>query len=608
MKKRLVSIILCLILVLAHASALASPFADVDPVKYSWADKQITEMASLGIISGYDPKTFGPEDEVKRVDALLLVSRIAGSVAEGEEEYLQMAYDEYSQTVSTLGYSAYEKTLSYLLYKGVYTESELTNFLKAKAGDTPLKRYEAAMILVKLLGAEEEVKMNTMPVLEFDDSATIPASAKAYVEYCYEHGLMVGITESEFSPNTSVTRAQMAVLLKKAMDKLNLTYSRGIVLDVNDVTDTVKYNDSNSNTKTINVTLGEIPFKLNGGDLKVLKDLKAGDKITAVYSNSELVFIEAATVVPDQLITGIYSGNASTTSTKKIKLRHDLTSSDTTEYILAPDCTILLKNEIVELDSLKSDYNLTLKIEDNRVVSIIAEEKDKTVTGIISSFVYDSPSKMEITLSNNTSAQYEFAGTVTVKRNGKESSVDQLMVGDKVTVNLVYNRIANVIATSTIKTVEGTIEEIVISTNPKITINTGSQSVECYIDASDIAITVNGEENSDVYDLRLGDKATLTVESSTVTKIEVEAASVTVDTVNIVGTVENVDTNYLCITLTVSDGSTQQVFVKKNASILDSATQKARTLSSIKAGDTITAVITSNGFTQEAISIVILSK
>ena len=104
------------------------------------------------------------------------------------------------------------------------------------------------------------------------------------------------------------------------------------------------------------------------------------------------------------------------------------------------------------------------------------------------------------------------------------------------------------------------------------------------------------------------DKATLTVECSTVTKIQIETSAISVDTVNVVGTVENVDTNYMCITLTVSDGSTQQVFVKKNASILDSATQKARTLSSIKAGDTITAVITSNGFTQEAISIVILTK
>ncbi len=56
----------------------------------------------------------------------------------------------------------------------------------------------------------------------------------------------------------------------------------------------------------------------------------------------------------------------------------------------------------------------------------------------------------------------------------------------------------------------------------------------------------------------------------------------------------------------MADGTNQQVFVKKNATIIDSATQKARTLSSIKVGDTITAVITSNGFTSEAISIVIL--
>ncbi len=608
MKKRLISTILCLILVLAQMSVFASSFTDVDPVKYSWADAQITEMAKMGIINGYDEHTFAPEDAVRRVDALLLVSRIAGSVAKGEEDYLQMAYDTYSSTVSSLGYPSYEQTLSYLIYRGIYSESELYNFLKGNVGNNELKRHEAAVILVKLIGAEEQVKMNTMPVLSFDDSASIPAASKAYVEYCYEHEIMLGMSETEFSPNTSVTRAQMAVLLKKAMDKLNLTYSRGTVLEVNTVTDSIKYTDDKGSVKTINIHSNVVPVKYNGEDIEALNDFSIGDKITAIYSNSELIFVEGAKVVADSTVSGIYSSNVSTKSVKKISLKSDITSTDAQEYTLDEDCEIYVNGIPASFEDMKVNCYLTLQIENNKVVHIVAEEKNKSVSGTISAFIYESPAKLQIKLADNSTVEYELAANVDVKRNGKESAVSELMVGDRVTVNLVYNNVSVVTATSSIKTVNGTIEKIVISSSPSITVNTGSASIDCAIDASAIEININGVENANVYDLRLGDKATLTVESSTVTKIDIESAAVSVDTVNVVGTVQNVDTNYMCITLTTSEGTTQQVFVKKNASIIDGTTQKSRTLASIKEGDTITAVITSNGFTHEAISIVILGK
>ena len=213
---------------------------------------------------------------------------------------------------------------------------------------------------------------------------------------------------------------------------------------------------------------------------------------------------------------------------------------------------------------------------------------------------------MQITYSNNTTEEFELSANVNVKRNNIEANVSDLMIGDKATITLLYGKISNVAATSVVKTVEGKIEEIVISATPSIKVSTPSAIVDCALDTSNVEIIVNGDTEADVYDLRLGDSAKLTIESSTITKIVIESGAVTVDTVNIVGTVANVDKNYMCITLAMQDGTNQQIFVKKNASIIDGTTQKTRTLDSIKQGDTITAVITSNGFTSEAISIVIL--
>lgn len=178
------------------------------------------------------------------------------------------------------------------------------------------------------------------------------------------------------------------------------------------------------------------------------------------------------------------------------------------------------------------------------------------------------------------------------------------MVGDKVSITLEYGIIKSISATSTIKNVTGTIQEIVISKNPTIKIETANETIECAM-LSTLDITINGEA-CDVYALRLGYQAKVTMESSTVTKIEV-TSSPAVETLNVVGTVKYVDTNYMFITLETADGE-QQIFVKKNANIMDSQTQKAKTLSAIKAGSTITAVISSDGFVPEAISIVVLAE
>ena len=146
MKKKIIALLICAVLLLSQMSALA-----------------------FKIINGYDAKTFGPEDPVKRVDSLLLVSRILGASDSAQEAYLEAAYSKYFSNVNVLGYSAYEKTLAYLLYRDIYATSDLKAFVSNGAGDKTLQRYEAAVILVKVMGAEKVVQLNTKPELAFDD-------------------------------------------------------------------------------------------------------------------------------------------------------------------------------------------------------------------------------------------------------------------------------------------------------------------------------------------------------------------------------------------------------------------------------------------------------
>ena len=139
--------------------------------------------------------------------------------------------------------------------------------------------------------------------------------------------------------------------------------------------------------------------------------------------------------------------------------------------------------------------------------------------------------------------------------------------------------------------------------NPKIKINVGSEVIECAMDNS-IEITINGEPAT-IYDMKLGYTAKVQTDSSTVTSVAFTSTP-SVDNVNLMGTVLEVNTNYASITLQLNDGTTTQVFVRKSANIINGTTGRSVTLSSIKKGSVITAVVSTSGFTSEAISIVVL--
>ena len=600
MNKRFLSIVLCLLMVFSTIAASAAALSDITG---HWAEKEITEMAAKQIITGFSDGTFRPEKSVTRVDSLLLVSRILGVSESALADFVDAAHTANFPDVNVLDYPSYEKNLAYLIYKGIYTPAELRSFIGNKIGSTPLKRYEAAIILTKLVGKEAEAKANTSPMLSYTDAASIPASAKAYVEFCETSGLMKGMSGNKFNPNTEVTRAQMATMLYRAMEYLGIEYSTGVVTDVNRITNSVTYADMNGVSKQI-LILPDTALRFDGAYTNTIDDIIAGYKINVVTHKSVVAGVEFLTQIPDEEVSGIFVGATTSSNLKKITVR-SIDGSETNSYPLSDDCVVLINGSNSTFASLQKEAYVKVTIKNNKATLIAAENKTKSVSGIIKSFIYGDPSKIEITLSNNTVESYEIAKNVTVKRNNVISDATELKVGDRISLTLTYNQISSVSAQSSVKTIEGTIEEIVISANPTIKINTSSGVIECALDRSDLAVKVNGED-ADVYDLRLGYLATVKMESSTITNIDVSSVA-TPDTLNVVGVVEYVDTNYYFIQVTeTTSGNTKQVFVKKNATIIDGETQKTKTLANIKEGSLITAVVTSNGFTSEAISIVIL--
>ena len=175
--------------------------------------------------------------------------------------------------------------------------------------------------------------------------------------------------------------------------------------------------------------------------------------------------------------------------------------------------------------------------------------------------------------------------TVSVTKNSSESDLSSVYEGDKVDLVVKSDIITKITAKATTTTVTGTLKEISIATQPRITITVDGTD-KTYAVPTDCDITVNNGEGS-VYDFRVGDSMTLTVQSNTVKSIKCSTAVVNVSG-TVRGTVQTVNTAYGFISVLV-DGSDipVTVFCKDNtAKIMDTKGTTVK-LSDLKGGDVI---------------------
>lgn len=226
--KRLISLFITVMLVVGSiATVSAASFPDLES-RHSWAEDAIDDMVSRGILKGYTDGTFKPDKAVTHLETLIIASRIMGVDESQNSEYREVAVKQYSSVLSAYDID-FKDEVAYLLYCGVLTSDELSNYISNNTKNQPLKRYEAAVLLTKLVGGEKTALANSVLVLDFDDAGSIPSSAKAYVKYVADAGIMNGVDDDNFSPNGELTRAMISAVMYRAESYMNESTVEGTV-------------------------------------------------------------------------------------------------------------------------------------------------------------------------------------------------------------------------------------------------------------------------------------------------------------------------------------------------------------------------------------------
>ena len=588
MKKVLSLILAVIMLVSCTAMVSAVNFPDVDN-NYSWAEEAIGALSESGIITGYDDGTFKPGKDITRQEAITLFSKALGASEDANAKFIDLAYGIYATDLADSEGSYAVKQGAYMIYKKILDADEVNSYLSEENRNITLKRFEAATLIAKALGADPWLKANPEFELAFKDADEISEEAKGYVYYATALGIMNGMSEDTFGPDVAVTRAQIAVMIKRILDTMEFTYTGGLISEADPISNTLTVKNDDGVNEIYTVSVKDVIF-LDGAKVTI-DDLEAGMGCTITFSGDTIYQIDAVTFEGEEVVSGMYKGSQSSSSGTIIKIA-DITKEGypVTSYTVASNAVIEFEGEPANFTKLTVGDFVSAKISGGLVTVVSAEDETQEMASAKIQNIVVSGEGVIITLLTKTgeTVDYALAPNAVITRNSSKVTYNELAIGDSASLVLTYRQISSIKAVGRATSAAGTIQEITISNETSyITISKDGKK-EKYAMARDCDITIEEKESS-VYDLRLGSYVSLKLSSETVTAISSEAAT---QSLTVSGVVKMVNKEHGVVTITYEVNGKElekQLQVGDSTKILNAQTGKSMTVRNIAVGNNVTA-------------------
>lgn len=588
--------------------AFAKTFDDLKDTKWDWAREYIEEMADMGLINGYEDGSFKPDKSITHQEGLALFARAMGSSNDSNEEVIEFALEKYGSLLDTYNIYAKEE-VAFLLYRGALKVTELDKYLKGTVKDEPMKRYEAAVIITKAMGKESEAKNSVLTDLEYTDTLEIPIEAINYVYFVTQEGLMNGMGNNTFSPNTDVLRSQMAVMLYRTVDKLALSIEEGKLVSIDTAGRCITAKDAEGYQYLIGYS-DSVVMNVEGEPTQY-KEVPTGVDAVFTYSGDSLIYVDTLSSIPDETIVAYYAGYSNSTDKLKINV-YPRNSSDNNiiTYTCKPNVAMIYDGSPATIKSYAKDDLIELELSNGEVTKISGGPKETTITNAtVEAVEIDPEFKLTIShaLEEYDGQSYIIDENVVVRKNGDPDTFRNIYTGDKVNLTMQYGVITKVVATSNTKTVEGTIAEVTVSSLGSVIKAKVNGEYQTYEVPKTAIITVNEQEGT-LYDLRVGDKVKLTIESQAVVKVTTTATTSTAK--QLFGEISSVNSSRgfinLKITQTNGDVTNEMIFADDDVVVLDVNGNKL-SFKKLTAGQTVSVVCSFKNGAYEASTVIVMS-
>lgn len=620
------SLLLLVVILLSSVPSFAATFPDVK--SSHWAYEYIEKMVKQGVIKGHDDGNFKPSDSVTYLENLQLIS---GLVTLSKEELNEgkMAYNSLLNELKIASWA--QEAVIKCLYKDVISENELREAHKSGLTTTGTKyrpaRLAISVYLAKAMGLEELAYSKNVIVLPYKDSLQIEGKHHRFLLVLIEAGVLdpKGTGEGFFEPKSPVKRDAIAKMMSTAYDyvqknpvkpveKEEVSIRGSVVSVVADAKQSyVKVKDRDNNQKTYVIDQKTV-ITVDSKTGKIA-DIVEGQDIELTTIKGDLTAITISVKSLENKIEGIVKTSSYATNKITVEYTKDRLKQ-TNEFAINKNATIYLNEKKSDLYSIKSGDTVVLTIKNNEVLEIQATSKIRNITGIIKDVTIDNRTngKNYITIvdSKDVSHKYEIDPDAYIYRKNRSAKLEDLKLGDKVTVELEYELVMEIDADVVEHEMEGHITGIStkVGLGTIITIrNRETGKDEEYTLSRNAYIRIDNLVASS-HDLKINYYAEILVEGNEIVEIYAESRS---SNSTIIGKVTYVDAKRKQLEITIDSlnadgynyGDLVTVYTKADVIVRDIYSSNLD-LYDLKKGDIVNVIGSIDGSTFIADIIMIL--
>ena len=220
--KRVLSLALAALMTLSLLVVPAAAVSFTDMTNH-WAKDDVEYLATQGVVKGTSATTFAPDQKMTACEALLFCSRATGVDAIDKEAIAEDWEDELEEILVILF------AIKVPIFPAVgYAYISEGGLVKS------ITRETLAMYLVRAMQLAPLAQSLTSYPMSFADTTSISASLQPYVYLLNMYGIVKGNELNRFLPQNSLTRAEMATMLRRAIDFMD---ERGIYAELPGYTD-----------------------------------------------------------------------------------------------------------------------------------------------------------------------------------------------------------------------------------------------------------------------------------------------------------------------------------------------------------------------------------
>ncbi|NPV70731.1 MAG: S-layer homology domain-containing protein [Firmicutes bacterium] len=501
----------------------------IDEDDAPWATGYMAKMKVRGLMQGYPGGKFLPNAAVSRVELVVLAVRLKGLEQEARDRSgavlpFSDAEQIYRKNAWAVGY------LATAISAGLISSTRAA-FQAEKAAT----RLWASEVFIKAMGLEQEANdmMNTS--LPYSDAHEIPSDKVGYVAVALERGIMMGYGNA-FRPNAPIKRSEIAAVLDRADEALppKIGYEvRGIITGVNEQNPAI----------TVRV------LDNRWWDWKVMT-------------------------------RNAYKGNLFT---------------GTVTIPVSEDALILVNKKLGDLSDLETGQRaLILRNSDGKAILIDANGNGPTPNwpdvgsiskeGTVRAIDLGSPNKVTIRDNQGIDWTYQIASNCQFLRDGDEIDLDDVRVGDRVTIKIVDSKITKLVVEApvadSVKT--GEVTDIRAGSTPRITIELSDDSSFTAAISSSVVVKEDGSTRY-LSDVHVGDDVRIELRDGYVVRIDIlesEAREYT-------GVVQDVYFSGSPKRLTIRLDGTRTMSATLSDSVVVKYDGHTVSLSEVKVGDTV---------------------